>query len=442
MRTATRASALLASFLLASLAAAGGSAWGATARIGAVEEVRTGTNPAPITASQGANTWAVQIAEATGTYAVPPGYGVITAWSHSTGTVPGAVTFKVYRPRGSNQFLALAANTRNVQVDTAHEFPVRISVQPGDRIGISTTEVEVAYVSSHPSDQLGMFPFTAGDPPPGTTATQDGPPFVGYRLDVAARVETDADRDGFGDDSQDNCPTSAASQGACPGVVLPAFAGCPSLAANVIRGTRGPNTITGTLRSDRIFAGGGDDSVDSSEGGDCIDFGSGDDRGQSGSGADLLLGGSGKDRMSGNEGNDRLRGGAGADRLNGAFGDDVLNGQSGDDRLGGERGRDSIAGGSGADVIYAGSTGDRVSGHEGDDRIYGNSGDDRLAGDSGNDKITPGSGRDRVSGAGGRDRIGARDGQRDRISCGRGTDSVVADRRDRVARDCERVRRR
>ena len=404
--------------------------------------MRAGVNPAPITAAQGANTWAVQTAEATGTYAVPAGYGVITAWSHSTGTIPGALTFKVYRPRGSGRFLSLAANTRNVQVDTVHEFPVRIRVQPGDRIGISTTQVEVAYVSSHPSDQLAMFPFRAGDPAPGTTATQDGPAFVGYRLDVAARVETDADRDGFGDDSQDNCPTSAASQGACPGVVLPAFSGCPSLAANVIRGTRGANTITGTPRGDRIFADGGNDSVDSSEGGDCVDFGSGDDRGQSGSGADLLFGGSGNDRMSGNEGNDRLRGGAGADRLNGAFGDDILNGQSGRDRINGERGKDSIAGGSGADVIYAGSSGDRVSGAGGDDRIYGNSGDDRVAGNSGEDTITPGSGRDRVSGGSGRDRIGARDGKRDRISCGRGTDTVLADRRDRVARDCERVRRR
>ena len=401
-----------------------------------------GTNPDPITAAQGDPTWAVQAGEFGGTYAVPPGYRVVTAWSHSTGTAPGAVTFKVYRPLGSGRFLTLAANTRNVRPDVVHEFPVRIRVQPGDRIGLSTTDVEIAYRTGHPGDLMGLFSFRIGDPPPGTVATQDGPPFVGYRTDIAARVETDADGDGFGDDSQDNCPTSAASQGACPGVALPAFSGCTALAANVIRGTRGANTITGTLRSDRIFSDGGNDDVDSSEGGDCIDFGSGHDRGQSGSGADLLVGGSGRDRLAGNEGNDRLRGGADADRLNGGFGNDALNGDGGTDRLNGERGRDVVTGGSGRDVIFSGSSGDRVAGASGNDRITGNSGDDRIRGDSGNDTIAGSTGTDRISGGSGRDRISARDGQRDRVSCGRGTDSVVADRRDRVGRDCERVRRR
>ena len=435
-----RTEALLACLL--ACVAAGGSAEAATTRIGAVQEVGTSTNPDPITAAKGDNTWALQVAEAGGTYAVPPGYRVITAWSHSTGSIGGAVTFKVYRPRGAGQFLVLAANTRNVQADVAHEFPVRIRVQPGDRIGLSTTQVEVAFRTNNPGDHLGMFDFETGDPAPGTIAVQDGPPFVGYRADIAARVETDADGDGYGDDSQDNCPTSPVSQGACPGVALPAFPGCPALAANVIRGTRASNRITGTLRSDRIYAEGGDDDVDSSEGGDCVDFGSGNDRGQSGSGADLLLGASGADILSGNAGNDRIRGGTGADRLNGSFGDDDIAGNSGSDRIKGGRGRDAIDGGSGSDRISAGSSDDRVSGGSGNDRLTGNSGDDAVRGHGGNDRISGSSGTDRLSGGSGRDVIGARDGRRDRIACGRGRDTVVADRRDRVARDCERVRRR
>ena len=31
-----------------------------------------------------------------------------------------------------------------------------------------------------------------------------------------ARLEADADRDGFGDETQDQCPTDASTQGACP----------------------------------------------------------------------------------------------------------------------------------------------------------------------------------------------------------------------------------
>ena len=78
MRTATTTPVLLASWL-ACFALAAASASPATTRIGAVEEMGAGTNPAPITAAQGANTWGVQIAEATGIDAVDPGYGVITA---------------------------------------------------------------------------------------------------------------------------------------------------------------------------------------------------------------------------------------------------------------------------------------------------------------------------------------------------------------------------
>ncbi|MCA1697907.1 MAG: hypothetical protein LC790_02990, partial [Actinobacteria bacterium] len=98
-------------------------------------------------------------------------------------------------------------------------------------------------------------------------------------------------------------PSTSASRPVArpPGGAEPAapFADCPSLTANVIRGTAASNSITGTPRGDRIFAGTGDDTVDGLAGNDCIDLGPGTDRGQGGSGADLLLGGLGKDRMSG-----------------------------------------------------------------------------------------------------------------------------------------------
>ena len=46
-----------------------------------------------------------------------------------------------------------------------------------------------------------------------------------------------------------------------------------------------------------------------------------------------------------------------------------------------------------------------------------------------------------MSGGAGNDTIVSKDRFRDTVSCGPGTDPVVADHRDRVARDCERVRR-
>ncbi len=202
------------------------------------------------------------------------------------------------------------------------------------------------------------------------------------------------------------------------------FAGCPALAAHVIQGTAASNTIKGTPAADRIFAGAGNDAVDALPGNDCVDLGTGDDQGQGGRGNDLILGGLGKDRVSGSSGKDRIRGGAGADRL------------------GGGSGKDSISGGRRADRVSGGSGNDRISGDSGTDSLKGNSGRDRVSGGSGNDRINGGSGKDTLSGGSGNDRIAARDGKRDKVSCGRGRDSVTADRVDRVARDCERVRRR
>ena len=225
--------------------------------------------------------------------------------------------------------------------------------------------------------------------------------------------------------------------------VPPASAACPpASSANAIRGTAAANRITGTVRADRILSAGGNDVVDALPGNDCVDLGTGADRGEGGSGRDLMLGGGGKDRVSGSSGNDRLRGGSGNDRLTagrgndrafgdsgndlilGSFGNDVLHGVGGNDRVSGSRGRDRINGGSGNDRIAGGSSNDRISGDRGNDRLNGNSGGDRIKGNSGRDRIT------------------SRDNSRDRVNCGTGRDTVIADRRDRVARNCERVRRR
>jgi hypothetical protein len=65
--------------------------------------------------------------------------------------------------------------------------------------------------------------------------------------------------------------------------------------------------------------------------------------------------------------------------------------------------------------------------------IYGSRRSERIRGTAG---------PDRVRAAGGRDRINVRKGFRDRVRCGRGRDTVLAGARDRVARDCEVVRRR
>lgn len=64
-----------------------------------------------------------------------------------------------------------------------------------------------------------------------------------------------------------------------------------------------------------------------------------------------------------------------------------------------------------------------------------------IAGSGFADRIVGTPGRDKVKALGGNDRISVRGGNRDKVKCGAGRDSVKADRRDRVAGSCEKVRR-
>ena len=336
--------------MLAAVLLLPGVARAAPVDIGAVNEIRAGTPP---TEPSGGGD-AVQISETVGTYAVPAGFGVITAWEHRAGSAGGRLTFKVYRPLGAGRFFTVGSDARAVTAGSSHVFAVRIPVRPGDRLGLSspTDTVHLAYQTFVPADQFAFFPPDS-NPAPGSIVTQDGPPAVSYRLDVAARVETDADGDGFGDDSQDRCPSNRSIQTPCAGgSALPRFSGCSPRAVNVIRGTSRGNVIKGDSRRERIYAAGGNDIVDGDGNHDCVDLGSGRDRGKGGRGSDLLRGGSGSDRMAGGSGNDRLSGGSGNDRLSGGSGNDRISAR--------DRRRDRISCGSGRDRVSADRS-DRVS---------------------------------------------------------------------------------
>ena len=93
------------------------------------------------------------------------------------------------------------------------------------------------------------------------------------------------------------------------------------------------------------------------------------------------------------------------------------------------------------DRIEGTSGGDRLRGRPGNDRLKGKAGRDCIQGGRGKDRISGGDDRDRLRGGGGRDRIKARDGTRDQIRCGAGRDRVKADRKDKLNRSCERVKR-
>jgi RTX calcium-binding nonapeptide repeat (4 copies) len=146
-------------------------------------------------------------------------------------------------------------------------------------------------------------------------------------------------------------------------------------------------------------------------------------------------------RHVGSERRDVIMGSRFGDRINAARGHDRVHGRAGADCVSGGNGVDRLFGEKGADRLSGGPRKDRMSGGDGRDRLSGHAANDRLAGGNGNDRMTGGPGRNRYLGGAGSDRIFARNGKVDRIGCGRGRDRVRADAKDRVAGDCENVRR-
>ncbi len=180
--------ALLAAGLALATSLAGAtaaSADAATAELGAAAEIRAGELPAPVS-SGGV---VVQITEASSSYAVPAGYSTITAWSHSAGGTAGALSFKVYRPTGRlREFTVVASDTRQVVANAVQTFAVRIAVQPGDRLGLSSDDVELAYETFLPADRIGFF---GAELMPDVPRMTDGDPFEQFKLDVSATLESD-----------------------------------------------------------------------------------------------------------------------------------------------------------------------------------------------------------------------------------------------------------
>ncbi len=118
-----------------------------------------------------------------------------------------------------------------------------------------------------------------------------------------------------------------------------------------------------------------------------------------------------------------------------------LVGTDGADRLVGSRADDRIRGRAGDDILYGRAGADALFGDAGKDRLFGGPGGDTLLGGAGNDRLNGGAGADILIGGAGNDVIRARDGVRDRISCGPGRDRVIADEIDQVGGDCEVVER-
>jgi hypothetical protein len=140
-----------------------------------------------------------------------PSPGVVTSWSWQDGGLTiGGLKLKVGRsPDGVNFTIVGEAVAGPQSPNSVNTYATRIPVLAGDEIGVYEGGGQCGSTGT-PGD---TYAYTSVDVPANTTA-----PFGSSgaaRIPVAAAVEPDADNDGFGDETQDKCPSDASNQGPC-----------------------------------------------------------------------------------------------------------------------------------------------------------------------------------------------------------------------------------
>lgn len=145
---------------------------------------------------------------------VPDGNWILTSWR--VRGAEGTVGLQVIQPTGgtsdtldgtvkaSSPDLAGAGTAAN----SLQEQSVRIAVTTGDMIGLGLdSNAAVGGISSSSDTVIFVAPLA-------TPFSTSG--FDNIEQLVQATIEPDSDGDGFGDATQDACPTSPSTQGACP----------------------------------------------------------------------------------------------------------------------------------------------------------------------------------------------------------------------------------
>lgn len=187
--------------------------------------------------------------------AAPTG-GVITKVSTHVETVlpiPIPEVVKLLRPAGGNNYtvtgeMMVRAFTGGL-VSSA-----RMPVQAGELLGMYGLPFAIGE-TNYPGvefyckvDPGAVFGGHLGDIGLGATGAFVNEPGAGVPL--VAAIEPDADHDGFGDETQDKCPQSAALQTPCPVVVLDSYV-LPSRSKAVVlvsASTATPVTVSGTAK--------------------------------------------------------------------------------------------------------------------------------------------------------------------------------------------------
>jgi hypothetical protein len=233
---------ILATALLA-LAAFGSTSASAATEVGTSCAAETGTTGLTLASLATAGPMPAKV----------PSAGVITRWTFRNGLAlpPGFnQALKVFRSTGApTQYQVIGESAASAVTTGANTFNTRIPVQAGDFLGASGTYEGTVYtffcITGSPTDRYAFF---VGSPTVGpVTSVAEA---EGLQAPVSAIVEPDADNDGFGDETQDQCPQSAALQIPCPTAALSVSSVVRKGFARVLvtTNTQASVTVAGTVK--------------------------------------------------------------------------------------------------------------------------------------------------------------------------------------------------
>ncbi len=150
--------------------------------------------------------------------------GVVTEWrsaGRSAAPTPG-VALLVLRWSGEGNFYSLVDGSpqETLPEGSVGAFATRITVAEGDTIGLDARGVGVPCYGSAASGRVGIGPYSQEflpKPPFNVQYAFGGVTVSPARVNLSVRIEPDADGDGYGDETQDLCPSDPTTAGACPG---------------------------------------------------------------------------------------------------------------------------------------------------------------------------------------------------------------------------------
>jgi hypothetical protein len=150
-----------------------------------------------------------------GVSSAAPAAGVITSWSFLAGPSASNIELRVFHKLTATdtwQPVTAAGTLQTVAADSGlHVYPTRVPIAAGDFVGLHTAGG--GCYANTPSGDVARYYYETSPQPVGTAASYNS---ISAIVDLAAAVEPDADHDGYGDETQDSCPTKSSTQLPCP----------------------------------------------------------------------------------------------------------------------------------------------------------------------------------------------------------------------------------